>query len=188
MKENDLARWEIVDRQLVADGAPWFKVYRERIRLPGGRIVQDYYIIDQADHVCIFALTGPKQVLTLWHYKHGPKKIALGFPSGYVKQQETPLDAAQRELLEESGFEAGEWTYLCAFSVDGNRGSGKMHAFMARNLRKKAEPDADDLEEYFLEETCLQDLRRHIEEGNIATLSAVMLAALGLLTLQTKET
>ncbi|MGH2499881.1 MAG: NUDIX hydrolase, partial [Candidatus Limnocylindria bacterium] len=55
-------------------------------------------------------------------YKHGPRAVGLSLPAGYLDDGEEPLDAARRELREESGHEAEGWTSLGRFVVDGNYG------------------------------------------------------------------
>jgi ADP-ribose pyrophosphatase len=60
------------------------------------------------------------------------------------------LAAAQRELLEETGYEATEWIDLGHYAVDANRGAGTAHYFLALHARHIAARDADDLEEQHL--------------------------------------
>ena len=56
--------------------------------------------------------------------------------------------AAQRELLEETGYSAAEWINLGQYAVDGNRGAGVAHFFLAKGAVKTQEIKADDLEEH----------------------------------------
>src|SRR6266849_4605405 len=100
--ENDqeLRMWEVVHRRQVVNAAPWLQLWVETVRLPDGRLVSDYYTLEQADFVAIFALVNASQVVGIWHYKHGPRKVNLGLPAGYVMPGESPLHAAQRELFE----------------------------------------------------------------------------------------
>ena len=175
-----LQLWEIVQRQQVVDAAPWLQLWRETVRLPDGRLVSDYYRLEQPDYVVVFALTAADQVIGIWHYKHGPRNINLGLPAGYVMPDETPLAAAQRELLEETGYQADIWRHLGSFTVDGNRGCGQAHIYLAHGLRAAAEPGPDDLEEIQVEFIGLHSLTRYLHEGKVATLGAAAAIALGL--------
>jgi ADP-ribose pyrophosphatase len=71
----------------------------------------------------------------------------LAIPGGYLEPDEEPLAAVQRELLEETGYVADQWAFLGRFAVDGNRGAGHAHLYLARGARFTQPIDADDLEE-----------------------------------------
>jgi ADP-ribose pyrophosphatase len=74
----------------------------------------------------------------------------LALVGGYINVDEEPLIAAKRELLEETGYAARQWESLGQYAVDGNRGNGVAHLFLAREAYKVTDPDADDLEEQAL--------------------------------------
>ncbi|MEO6393754.1 MAG: NUDIX hydrolase [Pyrinomonadaceae bacterium] len=128
----DLQPWHVVRRERLVDASPWMQVWKETVRLPDGRQIDDFYTVDQPDHIMVFAVTGDDQVIGLWHYKHGSRNVNLSFPAGYVSPNEPPQDAARRELLEETGYQADDWISLGVFTVDGNRGNGRAHYFLAR--------------------------------------------------------
>jgi ADP-ribose pyrophosphatase len=68
------------------------------------------------------------------------------FPGGHLEDGEAAYQAAQRELLEETGFEASAWTYLGGFVVNANQGAAVSHMFHATGCRQIASPQSDDLE------------------------------------------
>jgi ADP-ribose pyrophosphatase len=179
--------WEVLERKELMDASPYLKLYRETIQIENGDIIDDYYTIDQRDFTVIFAMVGTSQVLCIRHYKHGAKRINLGLPAGYIEEGETSLSAAQRELLEETGYSGKEWELLGTFVVDGNRGCGNVHVFFASDLVKKQEPDPDDLEKISLEQISLKKLPGLLANGEVATLGAAIGIALGLLHLTFKE-
>ena len=78
--------------------------------------------------------------MAIEEYKHGPGRVVLHLPAGYLEPGEEPLAAAQRELREETGYEAGVWTSLGALYEDGNRGMSIGHHFLAQNARQVARP------------------------------------------------
>jgi ADP-ribose pyrophosphatase len=176
----ELKVWETLHRRQLVDAAPWLRLWVETVRLPDGRIVDDYYTLEQPDYVIVFALTNAQEVIGIWHYKHGPRRVNLGLPAGYVLPFEDALTAAQRELLEETGYQAAVWQLLGTFTVDGNRGGGQAHIYLAEDLRAVTEPDADDLEEIKLDLVSLIELRQHLQTGRVATLGAAAAIALGL--------
>jgi ADP-ribose pyrophosphatase len=124
---------------------PWLEVLEEHIKLPDGRSVDDFYTIRLKDFVVVAALTDDGKVVTVRHYRHGVHAETQGLPSGFIDDGETPSDAARRELREEAGYEASEWSDLGRYVVDGNRGCGTEHVFLARGARRVGDPVHLDL-------------------------------------------
>jgi 8-oxo-dGTP pyrophosphatase MutT (NUDIX family) len=89
----------------------------------------------------------------------------------------------ERELREETGFEADRWVSLGHYVVDPNYGCGAMHAFIAHGARKVTEPDSGDLEEQELLVVPMADAIAKLEAGEIvhlASAAALALAAIAL--------
>jgi ADP-ribose pyrophosphatase len=176
--ESTLREWETLARREVLDRPPWAQVWDEDVRLPDGRVIEHFSQIVFPDYVMIVALTAEGQVVTERSYKHGPRRVNLSLPAGYVEPDEPPLSAAQRELLEETGYVAEAWASLGSFTVDGNRGCGVAHLFLARGARQVAPPHAGDLEEIVIGLMDLDDLCKAVWRGEVALLGVA--AATGL--------
>jgi ADP-ribose pyrophosphatase len=102
----------------------------------------------------------------------------VNLPAGYLEPDEDPLEAAKRELLEETGYVAEYWSFLGAFCADGNRGCGRAHIYLATGARRVAEPDSGDLEEMVIDLMAMSELFDAIRRGETPVLGIV--AALGL--------
>ena len=86
----------------------------------------------------------------------------------------------RRELLEETGHEADHWTWLGGFVVDGNRGCGVGHLYLARGARQVAQPAADDLEEQELLSMTRAEVEDALLAGEFKVMSWATVVALAL--------
>jgi ADP-ribose pyrophosphatase len=101
-------------------------------------------------------------------------------PAGGIALGEEPLAAAQRELLEETGYEAEGWRFLGRYACNANYGCGRVHIFTARNARRVAEPHSGDLEEMEIVRLTEDEVRQAVRDGSIAALGAVAALAMAL--------
>lgn len=138
--------WQVQHRQAVYACPPWITVERQRIRLPEGKIVEDYHQVLLPDYCVMYVETPEGLILVERQYKHGVGDITLTLPAGLIKPDEDPLLAAKRELLEETGFEATDWRPMGKFVQNANYGGSRAHLYAAKNARKVAEADSGDLE------------------------------------------
>lgn len=132
MRKSRLQLWETRKNQKLFVAEPRIKLSVQQVCLPGGRVVDDYYQIRLAEFTVIFAQTTDGKVIVERQYKHGVGKVNLVLPAGVIEDGEDPLAAAQRELLEETGYTSDDWQPLGRFVVHDNYGCGRAHLFMAR--------------------------------------------------------
>src|SRR5438552_4012668 len=138
--------WETLSRRELLSAPPWVRVSVEEVRLPNGRIVRDFYCVELPDFAVVVPVTAGGLVVGLRQYKHGVTRVSTMLPAGLVQEGEEPLAAAQRELLEETGYSSSQWHTLGTFVVDGNRGCGHAHIFVALDARRDGDPLPDELE------------------------------------------
>jgi len=175
---KDLKPWRVAASRDLLDASPFLKVRVETIDLPDGRRIEDYYQLEMPSFVCVFAETEDGRVITYRQYRHGPKRIGLVFPGGHLDPGEDPLQAAERELMEETGYRAAAWQYLGGYTVNSNQGGPVSHMFRATGCRKVAEPDADDLEESEVLFLTRAELMEAAGRGAFALLTQVALFAM----------
>jgi ADP-ribose pyrophosphatase len=99
-----------------------------------------------------------------------------------VNPDESPLEAAQRELFEETGYMAPDWQALGSFVVDGNRQCGTAHLFLARNARRVAPANNPDINESVeVELMSPHQFLRVLADGGVALLATVGAVGLAML-------
>jgi len=105
MSECDRVRvgpWRVLKSALVLDNA-WARVRKDRCALPNGTVIQDYYYWEGGDFAITFAVTEQEEVLLVRQYRHGPREVVVEIAGRLINtEKESPMEAAQRELLEET--------------------------------------------------------------------------------------
>jgi 8-oxo-dGTP pyrophosphatase MutT (NUDIX family) len=94
-----------------------------------------FYFFKQADYVSILAYTKKKKFLLVKQYRPAIQKFTIEIPGGLVDKGEKPINAAKRELKEETGYYAQKLVYLGSFYVDVGRLENKIHCYFANNLK-----------------------------------------------------
>jgi ADP-ribose pyrophosphatase len=175
----EIQPWKTLHRELLLSIEPWLNIYQEKVELPTGRVIPDFYRVVLPDFVEIVPVTSGGEIVLVRGYKHGLRRVTLSPPAGLMRPGEPPVAAARRELREETGYEAEEWQALGTFVVDGNRQCGTVHIFVARGASPATQPDPDETEELQIElasrDRVVQALRAG-EIGNLAGAGALALA------------
>ena len=101
--------WKILSsRYLIRD--EWMTLRADRCETSDGVILDPYYIQEGPDWVHVAAFNTEGELLIIWQYRHGSGVVGPELPCGCVDPGESPLQAVQRELLEETGCTAFEYT------------------------------------------------------------------------------
>lgn len=175
------AQWKTRSRRTVLDGGKFLRVEYHEVELPDGRVIDDWAWIITPDFVNVVAVTDDGRYIVFRQNKYAIQGSSLAVVGGYLEPGEEPLAAAKRELREESGYAADDWTPLASFPVDANRGCGNAHFFLARGARKVAEPVVDDLEDQELLLLRRDELQAALAAGEIKTLPWAAALAMALL-------
>jgi ADP-ribose pyrophosphatase len=146
---REMQLWQTLARRpvLQAGDGRFLSVEYHTVQLPDGHIIDEWPWLDTPSFVNVVAETTDGRFICFRQTKYAAEGVTLAIPGGYLEPNEEPLDAVQRELLEETGYAAGEWIFLGRYVVDGNRGNGFAHLYLARGARYVQPIDADDLEE-----------------------------------------
>lgn len=111
----------------------FFNVVRDEVRLQNGHHASREYI-KHPGAVAIVALTDDGKLVLEHQYRHPVGQVFLEVPAGKRDPQETPLACAQRELLEETGYQAREWNALGVIHPCIGYANERIDIFLARGL------------------------------------------------------
>ena len=121
------------------------KLTVDQVRLPDGNPAQRE-VVYHPGGVAVLALDGEDRVYLVRQYRYPIRQLLLELPAGKLDHgQEDPIEGARRELAEETGLEAGEWTYLGHILASPGFCTEDLHMYLARELtRKEQHLDEDE--------------------------------------------
>jgi ADP-ribose pyrophosphatase len=180
LTDTEIVPWQVLSREVALDASPWLRCWVETVKLPTGKVYDDFYTVEMRDFAIVFALTDDGNVVAERNYRHGLGEVATVLPAGFIDDGEAPLAAAQRELREETGYEASDWRPLGRYVLDGNRGCGHMHAFLARQARQAGRQELDEMEQIQVELLPLERLSDMLLNGEIRTIATAAATGMAL--------
>lgn len=181
MEREELQEWRTLSRSVLLDRSPYLVVEEHTVELPDGRVLEDWPWLVTPDFAIVVAVTPEDRFLCFRQTKYAVQGVTLAPVGGYLDAGEEPLVAARRELLEETGCRAPEWIELGHYPVDGNRGAGMAHLFLARGVYPVQPPDADDLEEQQFLTLSREEVAAALSAGRFKLLPWAAAIALALL-------
>ena len=155
---------------------PWLTARRDKVQLPDGRILDEYYVLEYPTWVNVIAITKEGDMVLVRQYRHALGRTNFELVAGVLEKGEDPLVAAQRELLEETGYSGGEWKELMQLSANSSTMTNLRHCFLAEGVEKTALQNLDaseDLEVYVFSQ---EEVRQKLQQGDFV--QALMVAPL----------
>ena len=180
MNRKELRVWETLSKRIILSHNKFLTVESHAVKLPDGRVIPDWAWIIIPSAVIVLAVTVENKFLCFRQTKYAVDGIALAPVGGMLEPNEMPLDAAKRELLEETGYEASEWVNLGSHILDPNRGVATMHLWLALHAKQIAQPNSDDLEDQELLFLDRSDMENALKAGEFKILAWSAVVAMSL--------
>ncbi len=176
---NQKLKWKALNTRHIVQNQ-WIDFRETEFQFPDGTSFKPYYSYTRRDYVVVIAITETGEFICVRQYRQGIDKVTTEFPAGGLEysssqqyntdgndqQREDALKAAQRELLEETGYTSQQWHHLITLPSNATISSNYGHIFIARNCVKTQEQSLDPTEYLQLEFHDSQEIDRLIREGN----------------------
>ncbi len=146
----------------------WMNLRVDRVQLPDGTEIEEFHVVEYPDWACVVCLDREGHLVLVRQYRHGIGRTLLECPAGAVGPAEEPLAAAQRELLEETGYAAEEWIYLGRCAPEPSKHTNYAHLFVARGARPVQPPQLDHTEDLSVHRVPIEEAFRQAEDGDLA--------------------
>jgi len=159
--------WERRSRRRILE-TRIFAIDHHRLVSPRTGNEHDIWVVDAVDWCNIIPLTDDDQVVMVRQRRHGTGEVTLEVPGGMVDPEDpSPLEAARREMLEETGYAADDVVSLGAISPNPAFITNRCHSFLARGVRKVAAPRLEGGEDIEVVTVPLASIPERITSGEI---------------------
>lgn len=144
-----------------------FDVRKHRVVDASGQARPDVFTFDCPDWCNVVAVTGDDEVVLVWQYRFGTDALGLEIPGGVIDPGERPIDAARRELLEETGYTADSFEPFGTMQPNPALQGNVCHTFLARGARLTGATQFDELEELEVTTAPASALGDLIDDGHV---------------------
>lgn len=176
--DENLTWEEIRTEHIVQD--QWIDFRRSAYRFPDGSVFEPFYSYSRRDFVVIVASDVDGNYICVRQFRQGIKEVTTEFPAGGIERTdgreygsgrgssvaEDALEAAKRELLEETGYVSEDWSFLLTVPSNATIADNYAHIFMARNCRKFGDQNLDETEFLNVRIYSEDEIKDMIDKGN----------------------
>jgi ADP-ribose pyrophosphatase len=135
--------WPVVESRDLHRGDWVLALRSDRIRHPDHPDGETFnrVTLEHPGAVVVLAIDEQDRAVCLSQYRHPALRRFVELPAGVIDTDEEPIEVGRRELREEAGLEAGEWTHLLSAYSSPGYSAEVIHYFLARDLREVGRGD-----------------------------------------------
>ena len=161
-----MEKWKLLDKTLLID-TPMFDMYRYHLLHAEKQTEHNFFIIETFDWVNIVPITPECNIVLIRQYRAGSDSISLEIPGGVMDHEKDPIEAAKRELEEETGYVNGKYELLGHAFPNPAFLKNRIYFVLARDVLPQGQINFDPSEYIETEVVPLEDIPGLIASGKI---------------------
>ena len=165
MADKDM-KWKTLSQKYLIE-KPWLTARVDKVELPTGAIIDEYYVLEYPDWVNTIAITKDGMFVFVRQYRYAIGKTVNELCAGVIEKGEDPMDAAKRELMEETGFGGGKWQKWMTISANPSTHTNLTHCYLAMDVERMDVQHLDQAEDIEVRLFSRDEVMEMLEKGEI---------------------
>ena len=172
MLKNAPAGWSIIDSEKKVYSNEYIQLYEDLLNING--IKKVYIRGKRKNYSTVVPFLSDREVLVIKSYRHLVDSIQFEIPSGYIEDGESPIDAAQREFNEETGYITNNIVFVGEYTLDYSMFEQKGYIYAAYDLIKKNKQNLGLMESIKIESLTIEELKNMLFSGQILNAASIV--------------
>ncbi len=160
-------KWKVLQSEKLLSKGTWMNLRQERVQLPSGSIVPEWFVLEFPSWINVIAITKDGRFVMEDQYRHALGQTHFELVAGVVDEGETPLEAAKRELSEETGFGGGEWKLFMTTSPNPTNHTNLSYTFLATGVERLSEQHQEPTEDIHVDIFTREEVLELLQTGQI---------------------
>ena len=160
-------KWKVLESTKLLSKGTWMNLRMDKVQLPSGNIVPEWFVLEFPNWVNVIAITKEGNFVMEDQYRHALGETHFELVAGVIDPGETPLEAAKRELSEETGFGGGEWSLFMTASANPTNHTNLSYTFLATGVEKLCEQHQEPTEDIHVDVFTPAEVREILETGQM---------------------
>lgn len=146
----------------------WFNLRSDAVVKGNGQTMEPYYVLEYSHWVNILPITNDGRVILVRQYRHALGQFSIELPGGIMDAHEiNPMEAARRELLEETGYSAGHIEQVAVVATNPATHNNLLYCYLATGCQLTQAIELDENEELEMIVITMDELLTMLRENKI---------------------
>ena len=161
-------KWGVLSSEYLLREGAWCTVRRDKVQLPNGTIIPEWYVFEFPSWANIIAVTKEGKMVLVSQYRHGLGETNYELCAGMVDPTDlSPMEGAKRELEEEAGYGGGRWSLYMTSSANPSNHNNLNYTFLAEDVELVTERHPEESEDLDVHLFTKAEGREILEQGKI---------------------